>query len=83
MFTSSLLASLTCNLLHFSCCLLIRIPLLPYALMGGANFTSNTLVSAVQTGFRKLNWNTGILEWPIRLEYWNGYKSLFIDMTAF
>jgi len=28
--------------------------------MGGANFTSNTLVIAVQTGFRKLDWNTGI-----------------------
>jgi len=35
--------------------LLIRIPLLSYALMGGANFTSNTLVSAVQTGARKLD----------------------------
>jgi len=40
--------------------LLIRVPLLLYALMGGANFTSNTLVSAVQTGFIKLDWNTGI-----------------------
>jgi len=53
-------------LLHFSVGnfettveLLIRVPSLSYALMGGASyFTSNALVSAVQTGFRKLDWNT-------------------------
>ena len=37
---------------------------------GRCCFTSNTLVSAVQTGFRKLDWNTGIALTAVKAFSW-------------
>jgi len=51
--TSSSLASLDCYLFSDRACFSV-------CSNGRCSFTSNTLVSAVQTGFRKLDWNTGM-----------------------
>ena len=60
---------------------LIRIPPLSYALMGGANFTSNTQFRLDSENWtRILEWPTGLLDWNTGLECLNGlncYKKPF------